>query len=1003
MRLVRLLSVLLLVVACINVPVQSQTAVASTPVQRITAPIDETNRVALPGNVHPLAQARFDVGAAPGSMGTGRILLVLQRSAAQQQALTQYLADVQNPSSPSFHKWLTPAQYGAAFGIGDSDLQTVESWLQAQGFKVEKVPQGRNVIQFSGTVGQVASAFHTSIHAFSVAGATHYANISDPQIPAALAPVVAGVGPLNDFRPKPEFIKGGTGHWDAATHRIVPDLTLFNGSGEPFLFVDPADAATIYDTPNTNLNANYTSGTTYDGTGVNIGIVGVSDLTVADVQNYRVAFMGETSSNVNLPTVIVDGEDPGLNGAGIEALLDNEVSGGIAPKAKVYFYTSADSDIASGLYNAVLRAIDDNTVSILSMSFGQCEAGLGTAGNAFLLETSQQAAAQGISWTVSAGDGGSAGCDDFDTEEVAQYGLAVSGMASTPWVIAVGGTDFDVLPTSFTTYVTDTTSGAAPYYRTAQKYIPENPWNNSTTVDTLLANNVAATNGLGQTNIVAGSGGVSLVYSKPAFQTSITLADSARDVPDVSLFASDGNKQAFWLVCSDNVTDGDPLDTFTDCQTSGGVLQNGTSFLGVGGTSASAPAFAGMLALVSQSQGGARLGQADFVLYQLAKSKYATVFHDVTVGNNSVPCKSGSVNCGTNGFLTGYNTGTGYDVATGLGSVDVNQLVKNWSSVALTATSTSFKINGSTAAYSGTHGATLTFNVGVTPTAATGAVAVIDTANQTSGGTTSGPQNDGQVSIPLTSGAGDGDVQRFAGRGRIRCRRDTGGDTSDASSSSTPAISVTIAAGGEHDGAGSECLQSPDRDFGGEPEQHSIRVVRFRRCADHRHGGRERKTEGVATGTVAFTDGSSALATVKVSGNGNQATWPPDSSPYSVFAVGAHSVTAKYSGDASYNASTSPAVAFTVVKGATSMTAVGGSPVNAESYTLRQCHHHNSLQFRGRAYGHGDDDSQRRDLRHHYRSAFRHQYFRDDDSLSAHGHGPDFSEGILRRATMSSP
>jgi subtilase family serine protease len=931
MRLVRLLSVLLLVVACINVPVQSQTAVASTPVQRITAPIDETNRVALPGNVHPLAQARFDVGAAPGSMATGRILLVIQRSAAQQQALTQYLADVQNPSSPSFHKWLTPAQYGAAFGIGDSDLQTVESWLQAQGFKVEKVPQGRNVIQFSGTVGQVASAFHTSIHAFSVAGATHYANISDPQIPAALAPVVAGVGPLNDFRPKPEFIKGGTGHWDAATHRIVPDLTLFNGSGEPFLFVDPADAATIYDTPNTSLNANYTSGTTYDGTGVNLGIVGVSDLTVADVQNYRVAFMGETSSNVNLPTVIVDGEDPGLNGAGIEALLDNEVSGGIAPKAKVYFYTSADSDIASGLYNAVLRAIDDNTVSILSMSFGQCEAGLGTAGNAFLLETSQQAAAQGISWTVSAGDGGSAGCDDFDTEEVAQYGLAVSGMASTPWVIAVGGTDFDVLPTSFTTYVTDTTSGAAPYYRTAQKYIPENPWNNSTTVDTLLANDVAATNGLGETNIVAGSGGVSLVYSKPAFQTSITLADSARDVPDVSLFASDGNKQAFWLVCSDNVTDGDPLDTFTDCQTSGGVLQNGTSFLGVGGTSASAPAFAGMLALVSQSQGGARLGQADFVLYQLAKSKYATVFHDVTVGNNSVPCKSGSVNCGTNGFLTGYNTGTGYDVATGLGSVDVNQLVKNWSSVALTATSTSFKINGSTAAYSGTHGATLTFNVGVTPTAATGAVAVIDTANQTSGGTTSGPQNDGQVSIPLTSGAGTATYNGLPG-GTYTVSARYGGDTSDASSSSTPAISVTIAAEASTTSLEVNAYNAQTGISVG--SLSSIPYGSFVFDDAQITGTAEgSKTEGVATGTVAFTDGSSALATVKVSGNGNQATWPPDSSPYSVFAVGAHSVTAKYSGDASYNASTSPAVAFTVVKGATSMTAVGGSPVNAESYT----------------------------------------------------------------------
>ena len=933
MRLVRVLSVLLLVVACINVPVQSQTAVASTPVQRITAPIDETNLAALPGNVHPLAQARFDLGVAPGSMATGRILLVLQRSAAQQQALTQYLADVQNPSSPSFHKWLTPAQYGAAYGIGDSDLQTVESWLEASGFKIEKVPQGRNLIQFSGTVSQIASAFHTSIHAFSVGGATHYANISDPQIPAALAAVVAGVGPLNDFRPMPEYIKGGTGHWDAATHPIEPDLTLFNGSGESFLFVDPADAATIYDTPNTTLNGNYTTGTTYDGTGVNLGIVGVSDLTVADVQNYRVAFMGETSGSVNLPTVIVDGDDPGLNGAGVEALLDAEVSGGIAPKAKVYFYTSADSDIASGLYNAVLRAIDDNVVSILSMSFGQCEAGLGTAGNAFLLETSQQAAAQGISWTVSAGDGGSAGCDDFDTEEVAQYGLAVSGMASTPWVTAVGGTDFDVLPTSFTTYVTNTTSGAAPYYRTAQKYIPENPWNNSTTVDGLLANDVATTNSLGQTNIVAGSGGVSGVYTKPAFQNSITLADGARDVPDVSLFASDGHKQAFWLVCSDNLTDGNPLNTFTDCQTSGGVLQNGTSFLGVGGTSASAPAFAGMLALVAQSQGGARLGQANFVLYQLAKAKYATVFHDVTTGNISVPCKGGSLNCGSNGFLTGYNAGTGYDVATGLGSVDVNQLVKNWSSVALTLTSTTFNINGSTAAYTGTHGATVTFNVGVTPTAATGAAAVIDTANQTSGGTTSGPQNDGQVSIPLTSGAGTTAYNGLPG-GTYTVTARYGGDTSDAASSSTP-ISVTIAAE-----ASTTALEVNAYNAQTGISTGSLTSIPYGSFifddAQITGTAEGTKTEGVATGTVAFTDGSSTLATVKVSGSGNLATWPPDSSPYTVFAVGAHSVTAKYSGDASYNASTSPAVAFTVVKAATAMTAVGGGTVTAESFTFAE-------------------------------------------------------------------
>jgi hypothetical protein len=915
MRLVRPLAVLLLAAACVSLSASSQTVGASAAanrINRITAPIDEDNLVALPGNTHPLAQAQFDVGAAPASMATGRITLVFERSAAQQQALTQYLDDVQNPASPSFHKWLTPAQYGAAFGIGDSDLQTVESWLQGHGFKIEKVPQGRNVIQFSGTAGQVESAFHTSIHAFSVGGATHYANIGDPQIPAALAPVVANVGPLNNFHPKSQAVTGTRGHYDATTRRIEPNLTLFNGN-TPILFVDPADAATIYDTPNTNLNANYTSGTTYDGTGVMLGILGDSNIPLGDVQNYRLAFLGETSSNVNLPTVIVEGEDPGVNGDAVEALLDLEVSGGIAPKAKVFFYTSADSDVAYGLNNAMVRAIDDNAVSVLSMSFGECEAFLGTGGNAFMLEEAQQAAAQGISWTVSAGDGGSAGCDNFDTESKAVYGLQVSGMASTPWTIAVGGTDFDVLPSSFATYANDSTSGSAPYYRTALKYIPENPWNDSTKVDTVLANNVS--NG----NIVAGSGGVSSIYGKPAFQTSLTPADNARDLPDVSLFASNGNKQAVWVICSDNVTDGDPSDTYTDCQTSGGQLENNTTFEGVGGTSASSPAFAGMLALVAQSQSGARLGQANTILYQLAKSKYATVFHDITVGNNSVPCANGSGNCGANGFLTGYNTGTGYDLATGLGSVDVNQLIQNWGSVALTPTTTTFSIDGSTAAYAGVHGATVTFNAGVNPTAATGAVAVIDTANVTSGGTTSGPQSNGQLSIALTSGAGTTTWNGLPGGTYTVSGRYTG-DTSDASSTSTP-ISVTISAE-----ASTTSLQVNGYDLSGNASPLTAIPYGHDVVADAQILGKAEgsSTEGVATGSVTYIDGSTTVGTATVRAAGNYATFPAPATPY-VYAVGSHSLTAKYSGDPSFSASTSAAVAFTVVKATTSMTATEAS------------------------------------------------------------------------------
>ena len=636
----------------------AQLASVATPADRVTGPVDDSQLVTLKGSVHPLARAEFDHGSAPASTRTGRMILALKRSSDQDRALKQYLDDLQNPASARFHKWLTPEQFGASFGISDNDLANVISWVQAKGFKVEKVSQARNLVECSGTFGQIQNAFHTSIHAFSIGGVRHFANVTDPQIPAALGPVIAGVGPLNDFHAKPALVRGPGGRFDPSTSRIVPELTLSGGNNIFYLFVDPADAAIIYDTPNKLLNPAY-SGTSYDGTGISIGIVGVSDLTTADVANYRMAFLGESSGSVNLPTVVVDGNDPGLNGAGTEALLDTEVAGGIAPKAKLYFYTSADTDLSSGLMNALFRALDDNVVSILSMSFSNCEADLGTSGNQVMLEASEQAAAQGITLTVSAGDNGSAGCDDFDTQTQATLGFGVNGFASTPYAIAVGGTDFDVLSTSFATNVNNATSGTAPYYATALKYIPENPWNDSTSVNATYSSNIPLKNSQGSGNIIAGSGGVSSVYSKPSFQTSLTPQDGFRDLPDVSFLAGNGLYNASWVLCSDNVTDGVTSQNYTECQTTNGQFTGGTVFGGAGGTSAAAPAFAGMLALVAQAHGSAsdnyRLGQADDILYQLAQSKYSTVFHDITTGNNSVPCTSGSPDCGSNGFLSGYN------------------------------------------------------------------------------------------------------------------------------------------------------------------------------------------------------------------------------------------------------------------------------------------------------------------------------------------------------------
>lgn len=763
---------------------------AAVPVQkRVLGPIDEAEQVTLKGNVHPLAQKQFDQGVAPGSTPTGRIMLVLERSAAQQRALTQYLSDLQNPISPAYHRWLTPAQYGAAFAVSESDLLRVQSWLQGHGFKIDKVPAAHNVIEFSGNFDQIQTAFHTSIDKFSVNGETHLANVSDPQIPAALAPVIAGVGPLNDFHPEPMLVRGPRGRYDPSTGRIVPQLTI-SANGTSYLFVNPADAAIIYDTPNSALNPAY-SGRTYDGTGVSIGIAGTSDLTLSDVANYRMAFLGETPGNVNLPTVVVEGNDPGLTGTAGEALGDTEIAGGLAPKAKIYFYTSAGTDLSSGLLDAISRALDDNKVSILSVSFHECEADLGTTGNQIVLEAAEQAVAQGITRVNSSEDAGSAGCDNFDLESDATGGFAVNGYASPPYTVAAGGTDFDVLASSFSLYVDTSSEGAPPYYRTALKYIPENPWNNSTTVNTTYSNDVAFKSSQGVGNIFAGGGGVSSVYAKPAYQTSVTPKDGFRDLPDVSLLAGTGRYGVAWALCGDSVTEGVTTGTFTDCQTTNGQLASNTPIGGGGGTSAAAPAFAGMLALVAQAHGSPsdnyRLGEVNNILYQLAQSEYATVFHDITTGNNSVPCAAGSPDCGPNLFLTGYDAGPGYDLASGLGSVDVAAMVENWTSVSLGSTSTSLNLNGSTAPYNGVQGQTLTFNVGVSPATATGLVAIVDNADEVSGGV----GDDGQFAIPINGGTGSATYNGLpVGSYTVWARY--GGDTANASSTSSPPIEVTI-------------------------------------------------------------------------------------------------------------------------------------------------------------------------------------------------------------------
>src|SRR5580704_10702616 len=197
---------------------------------RVTQAVDDSNRVTLRGNVHRLARAEFDRGAVSDAQPATRVALLLKRSDDQQTALTHLLEQQQDKTSPNYHKWLTPQQFGAQFGPADSDIAAVTDWLTSRGFTNITVNPGRTRVEFSGNIGQVSSAFQTQVHHFYVNGQMHMANVSDPQIRAALSPVVRGVATLHDFRPQSLVHKLGTFRKTKDTGVVKP-LFTFNGCG----------------------------------------------------------------------------------------------------------------------------------------------------------------------------------------------------------------------------------------------------------------------------------------------------------------------------------------------------------------------------------------------------------------------------------------------------------------------------------------------------------------------------------------------------------------------------------------------------------------------------------------------------------------------------------------------------------------------------------------------------------------------------------------------------
>ncbi|MGD0913345.1 MAG: protease pro-enzyme activation domain-containing protein, partial [Terracidiphilus sp.] len=402
------------------VAVLSLPAAAQTPASRLVMQAVDTSKiVALPGSAHPLAQPRYDRGMVNESTPADRLLLLLNRPPEREAAFQQILKDQQTPGSPSYHHWLTAGQIGQQFGPADADVEAVTGWLTSEGFRVARVSKAKRFVEFSGTVGQVNAAFKTRIDEYMVNGELHHANATALTIPMALAGIIGAIAPLDDFsRPQPQVMVRGKGEYDGANRKFKPEFTNPMAWSTPLYALAPADFATQYDL-GPMLNAGVT------GTGVTIGIINESNIDLSQAAAYRSVF-GLAANPVQ---VIIDGEDPGENSSATEAYLDVEMAGAAAPGAAVYLYISAGSAFQDPLLLAAARAVDDDQADILSVSYGGPEDGDQTWNDLW-----EQAAAEGQTVLVASGDFGQAQNYYFEQQ--------VNGLASTPWNVAVGGTDF---------------------------------------------------------------------------------------------------------------------------------------------------------------------------------------------------------------------------------------------------------------------------------------------------------------------------------------------------------------------------------------------------------------------------------------------------------------------------------------------------------------------------------------------------------------------------------
>jgi subtilase family serine protease len=623
---------------------------------RISAPITENSTTPIAGSLHSQLASQSDLGRVTSDTQLQRVTLVFKLSAQQQQDLDTLLQQQQDPRSPNYHKWLTPALYHQRFGISDSDLLKVKTWLQSNGLIVNEESSDRSMVVFSGNASQLGRAFHTEMHRFAANGETHIANATDIAIPSALANIVSGVRALNDFKPR--------------SHPNMKQVkSAFTSSISGSHFLSPDDFATIY-----GLKSLYNGGIT--GSGQKIAIAGQSDIIVNDIRTFR-SVSGLPASDPQVILVPGSGDPGTVNGDVDEAALDLEWSGAVAPGATIVYVNSG-----RGAFDSLQYAIQQNVAPVISISYGDCEQNFTNSELNTFNALFQQANAQGQTIISASGDSGAADCDyptsTSSSVTSARHGFAVDYPPSSPNVTAIGGSTFSEGLGSFWNTTNNSSNGSAT------GYIPEVAWNDT-------ANDVSAGGSLS-----ASGGGASKLFTKPSWQTGVGVpADSARDLPDVT-FAASADHDGY-LSCSQG-----------SCVN--GYRAADSTLTVVGGTSAGSPAFAGIVALLNQKTNSAQ-GNINPAMYALAATS-GDAFHDITLGDNKVPCTSGTTDCPSGGTI-GFSAGVGYDQVTGLGSLNVINFVNELSGQA-PSNNPDFQLSAANSTMSFARGASSTNTITIT-------------------------------------------------------------------------------------------------------------------------------------------------------------------------------------------------------------------------------------------------------------------------------------------------